>query len=96
MTPSSNRLDSVLLLLTGLLILFVALLMVCAMWIPNDGQTFQVISGLTGTIGGALLMRVKHQSGDNTPDMPPGTGTLNGTPSPALTPPPNPLEVKRS
>lgn len=81
MNQPDNRIDSVLLLLTGLLILFVALLMVCALFIPNDGQTFQVISGLVGTIGGALLMRVKHKDGDPTPDA-------NGTNTPPIPPAP--------
>ena len=81
----SNRLDSVLLLLTGLVILFVALLMTCAKFIPNDGQTFQVISNLLSAAMGALLMRVKHQAGDSTPDTPPPN---------LLTPPTPPTEVK--
>lgn len=54
----SNRVDSVVLLLTGLVICFVVVLLWVAVYLKSDGQTFQIISGLVTGFSGALLMRI--------------------------------------
>lgn len=54
----SNRLDSVVLLLTTLIITFVGVLLWVAVNLKSDGQTFQIVSGLVTAFSGALLMRI--------------------------------------
>lgn len=55
-------------LLFGAIIFLVLVLVVVAKWSPNDGQTFQVISGLLTTFSGAFVGRMvpskKDQQGE--------------------------------
>lgn len=53
-----NRVDSVVFLLTGLVLSFVGVLIWVAVNLKSDGQTFQIISGLVTGFSGALLMRI--------------------------------------
>jgi cytochrome c biogenesis protein CcdA len=57
-----NRIEPVLLLLATMIVFFTVLLLGSAHYFPNDGQTFQVISGLLTGFSGAFLMRVKPTS----------------------------------
>ena len=54
-----KQLDSILYLLAAMVVFFTILLFVSARFLTNDGQTFQVISGLLTGFAGALLGRVK-------------------------------------
>lgn len=54
-----KQLDHVLYLLAAMVIFFTVLLFVSAKFLTNDGQTFQVVSGLLTGFAGALLGRVK-------------------------------------
>ena len=45
-------------LLFGAIIFLVLVLVVVSKWSPNDGQTFQVISGLLTTFSGAFVGRM--------------------------------------
>lgn len=56
---SVHSIEPVLYLLTLIVVFFTALLFVASYTLPNDGQTFQVISGLLTGFAGALLGRVK-------------------------------------
>jgi len=58
----SPEIEPIILLLAALLIFFTAALFVSEKLFPQDGQIFQVISGLLTGIGGALMMRVKPPS----------------------------------
>lgn len=60
-----NRLESLDLLLSTLVVFFTILLLLCSKFFPNDGQTFQVISGLLTGFAGALLMRIKGGKHDD-------------------------------
>ena len=69
-----SRIEPVLLLLAFLVVLFAGALFVSERMFPQDGQIFQVISGLTTGFAGALLLRVKPQrQGDDPVIPPPGT-----------------------
>jgi hypothetical protein len=46
-------------LLLGCVVFFAMVLVAISKWSPNDGQTFQVISGLVTGFAGAFLMRIK-------------------------------------
>ncbi len=82
------KIEPVLRLLAVMVVFFTLLLFVAEKLFPNDGQIFQVISGLLAGYGGALLMRVKPQdkiSGDPNqpnspiPQSPPNLPNLNGS-----------------
>lgn len=62
------RLEPILYLLAGMVIFFTVLLFVSAKFLTNDGQTFQVISGLLTGFAGALLARVKPADGGKKDD----------------------------
>ncbi len=55
----SDRLDSVVLLLTALILIFVGVLIWVAVNLKSDGQTFQIVASLVTGFSGALLMRIK-------------------------------------
>lgn len=57
-----NKLEPIVLLLFAAMIFFTGALFAAEKWYPNDGQIFQVVSGLLTGISGAFLMRVKPQS----------------------------------
>jgi hypothetical protein len=57
-----QKLERVLLLLTFLVVFFTGCLFFSEHFFPQDGQIFQVVSGLLTAFGGALLMRVKPQT----------------------------------
>ena len=66
-----KNLDAIDMLLFLGIVLFTALIMVIAKFYPNDGQTFQVVSGLLTGFAGAFLARIKPN-----PDP---SATTNGT-----------------
>jgi len=71
--------DKVVYLLTFLVLVFTGLLIYVAKTSPNDGQTFQIVSGLVTGFSGALLMRINPKKLDD----PPGhTITMQETGSP--------------
>ncbi len=65
------RVEPIVYLLFAAVVFFTLLLVAISKWSPNDGQTFQVVSGLVTGFAGALLMRVKPP--DLRPQLPPGT-----------------------
>ena len=67
-----TRIDPVLLLLFLGMLVFTGLLLLISKWSPNDGQTFQVISGLLTAFSGAFFLRIKPKTEDKTPPEPPG------------------------
>lgn len=58
-----TKLDPVLLLLTGLIVFFAIILVGLAKFLSDDGQTFQVVGNVLSGFVGALLMRVKTDTG---------------------------------
>lgn len=56
-------LEPILMLLASLMIFFTAMIFVAEHFFPNDGQIFQVVSGLLTGISGAFLMRIKPRAG---------------------------------
>lgn len=75
MTPPDEQrepVESVLLLLAGLMIFFTVVLIGCEIKFKDDGQVFQVISGLLTGISGAFLMRIKPRA--NAPTTKPTEG----------------------
>jgi len=70
-TKSSDRLDSVVILLTFLILTFVAVLLWVALYLKSDGQTFQIVASLVTGFSGALLMRIKPKgAGPDDPVIP--------------------------
>jgi hypothetical protein len=65
-----KQVDPILYLLATLVLLFTILLFVSAKFLTNDGQTFQVMSGLLTGFAGAFLGRVKPPDPAN---LPPGS-----------------------
>lgn len=57
-----KRIDPVLLLLVYGMIFFTIVLIGVEHFFPNDGQVFQVISGLITAFSGAFFLRVKPQT----------------------------------
>lgn len=51
--------DSIDRLLVAAIVFFVVLMMVDSVWQPNDGQTFQVLTGLVTGFAAAFLARLK-------------------------------------
>lgn len=58
----SKNIEPIVFLLFGGIIFFTLLLVAISKWSPNDGQTFQVVSGLLTGFAGAFMMRVKPPS----------------------------------
>lgn len=78
-------LDPVLKLLTGLIVFFAVVVILLAKFLSDDGQTFQVMGNVLSGFVGALLMRVKTDTG---PDpAPPGTSKKTVTVEQASSPP---------
>ena len=68
---TSDRLDSVVLLLTFLILIFVGVLLWTAVFLKSDGQTFQIVASLVTGFSGALLMRIKPKgAGPDDPVIP--------------------------
>jgi hypothetical protein len=61
--PHRERLDPVFLTLLAATVMFAVMAVAISKWSPNDGQTFQLICGLTTGFAGACLGRVKPSSG---------------------------------
>jgi hypothetical protein len=78
------KLEPVLILLAVLVICFTVALFVAEKAFPNDGQIFQVISGLVTGFSGALLMRVKPRSAGD--DLPEGSAQQTTTQQTTITP----------
>jgi len=57
-----NRVDPVLYLLLIVILSFTGMLVFVEFKFPNDGQLFQVISGMVTGFSGAFLLRVKPQT----------------------------------
>jgi uncharacterized membrane protein YjjP (DUF1212 family) len=57
------------------ILFFAGMLIYIARWAPNDGQTFQVISGLLTGFSGAFLARIKPKADPNTAVTTSGTTT---------------------
>jgi hypothetical protein len=76
--PSDNKIEPIVLLLVGLVVLFSCALIGVAKFMSSDGQTFQVIANLDSGFAGALLMRVKPKgtTEDPTIPMPPTPSTV--------------------
>jgi len=68
----TKQLDPVLLLLAAMIFVFTGLLIVIAEILKNDGQTFQVISGLLTGFSGAFLGRIMPKKTDTEKSPPPG------------------------
>ncbi len=67
----SDRLDSVVMLLTFLILAFVGVLLWVAVNLKSDGQTFQIVASLVTGFSGALLMRIKPKgAGPDDPVIP--------------------------
>jgi len=67
----SDKLDSVVLLLTALILAFVGVLLWVAVNLKSDGQTFQIVASLVTGFSGALLMRIKPKgAGPEDPVIP--------------------------
>lgn len=62
----SKNIEPIVFLLFGGIIFFTLLLVAISKWSPNDGQTFQVVSGLLTGFAGAFMMRVKPLDAANT------------------------------
>lgn len=58
----STRLEPIIKLLSALMIFFTAALFLCVLKFSDDGQLFQVISGLLTAISGGFMMRIKPPS----------------------------------
>lgn len=71
----SKSIEPIVFLLFGGIIFFTLLLVAISKWSPNDGQTFQVVSGLLTGFAGAFMMRVKPPS--TTVDNPPNNRRTN-------------------
>lgn len=70
-----KQLEPVLLLLAAMVIFFTGLLIWSSTHLANDGQTFQVLSGLVTGFAGAFLMRVKPRADrPQEPETPPEEG----------------------
>ena len=54
-------------LLLAAVLFFTLLLVAISKWSPNDGQTFQVISGLLTGFAGAFFARLKTTADKKTP-----------------------------
>lgn len=89
MKPNHEAVEPVLLLLAGLMIFFTATLFACEHFFNNDGQVFQVMSGLLTGISGAFLMRIKPRGPNAIPD--PDNTTTASTVTTVTTPPVVPL-----
>lgn len=88
--PSKREpLEPVLILLSGLMIFFTAMIFVAEHFFASDGQIFQVISGLLTGISGAFLMRIKPR-GPATPDDPHNTVVSSTTQTVSIPPPVEP------
>lgn len=59
MKPRDTGVEPIIWLLSGLLIFFSGILILCDVKLANDGQVFQVFAGIVSNITGALFMRVK-------------------------------------
>ncbi len=79
MTPEPEKtkqsVDSVDQLLLGGIVFFVLLMILVSVWEPNDGQTFQVLTGLVTGFTAAFLARLKPSE----KPPPPGTTTVTST-----------------
>ncbi len=62
--------DPVLVMLLGSTFVFTGLTIWVTLHTPGDGQTFQLLAGLTTGFGGAVLARVKPQTKEE--EKPPG------------------------
>lgn len=80
-TKENNRLDAVVILLTGLVMFFSGVLIWIAVYLKSDGQTFQIIASLVTGFSGALLMRIKPRGSKDGDDIvlpgPPSRLTVN-------------------
>ena len=66
-----KQIDAVVYLLAAMVVFFTGLLFISALYLTNDGQTFQVISGLDTGFAGALLLRVKPADPKKAPEQAP-------------------------
>jgi len=78
----TGRVEPIDRLLVAGIVFFTLLLIVVSKWSPNDGQTFQVISGLLTGFGGAFFARLKPPE----KQVPPGTTVLADTTTVVHTP----------
>ncbi len=53
-----KKVDPIIFLLIGLVILYTFFILWIAIWLKSDGQTFQIVSNLASGFAGALLMRI--------------------------------------
>jgi hypothetical protein len=53
-----KKIDPILYLLTGLVLLYTGVIIFVAIWLKNDGQTFQIVSNLASGFAGSLLTRI--------------------------------------
>lgn len=63
MKPATSMEPVLILLFVGILF-FTGMLFVADKWYPNDGQLFQVVSGLLTAFGGAFMTRIKPKGDD--------------------------------
>ena len=54
-----EKVEPIIYVLSVMIIFFSGLLIYCEHMFPNDGQVFQVFSGILTALSGALMMRVK-------------------------------------
>ncbi len=86
----SEPLEPVLILLSGLMIFFTAMIFVAEHFFASDGQIFQVISGLLTGISGAFLMRIKPRGPASPGDL--ENTVVSSTTSAVTVPPSTPSE----
>lgn len=85
----TEPIEPIIKLLTALVVFFILLLMVESRIAPNDGQTFQVISGVLATFSGVLAGRI-NPMGKKPDQPPPGSTTITKVDQVTETPPQEP------
>lgn len=53
-----KRIDPIIYLLTGLVLIYTVVILWTDLFLKSDGQTFQIVSNLASGFAGALLMRI--------------------------------------
>lgn len=72
MNEQKHNIEPIIWLLSIMVIFYSVLLIAVAKLMASDGQTFQIIAGLTTAFGGALLGRINpRKNNEENPPFPP-------------------------
>ncbi len=91
-TAQTEKIEPILLLLTGLIIFFACMLVFVEKFFASDGQVFQVISNILSGIAGAFIMRIKPPSQHQGDTIKAGDNTTVNVPAPVAAPEPKVTE----